>query len=112
MRLLGGHAPHPTRCILLILPARSTSAPPQVTLIMILDKSGTISYDGKAIGYVVTELASTIIFCLITVGNREHVEGLSTFASSFASTITSDHADLLVKSAPARKEPELREAAY
>jgi len=69
-----------------------------VTLIMVLDKTGSISYDSKAIGYVITEFASTVVFALVTVGSREANEGLVTLGSRFAQAVVGDDSHLVSKS--------------
>ena len=60
---------------------------------MILDKAGVASYSDKAIGYVVTEVAATVLFGLVTVGSREHVENVNTFAAAFAKFLAGENAD-------------------
>jgi bacteriorhodopsin len=69
-----------------------------ITLIMVLDKANSISYDSKAIGYVVTEFASTVIFGLVIVGSRESSEGLVTLGSRFAQAVVGDDSHLVSKS--------------
>lgn len=68
---------------------------------MILDKAGVASYSDKAIGYVVTELASTVIFGLVTVGSREYIENVNTFAAAFAKFLAGENADYYLPKPPA-----------
>ena len=62
---------------------------------MILDKTNLITYDQKAIGYVVTELFSTIPFCMAAVGAKEQEEGALTVAAAFTNYVTGDNTHLL-----------------
>ena len=72
-----------------------------VTLIMVLDKANAISYDAKAIGYVITEWSSTIPFGLLAVGSREATEGLETLGARFAQVVVGDDSHLQQKAAAA-----------
>ena len=65
-----------------------------VTLVMVLDKAGATTYDGKAVGYVVTEVVSTILFGIVTVGRCEKMEGLTPYAAHVASMLSGDNTSM------------------
>ena len=49
-----------------------------VTLVMVLDKTKVLSYDGISVGYAVGEFMCKIVFGLVVVGTREALEGDNT----------------------------------
>ena len=82
-----------------------------VTLVMILDKSDSITYSGKAIGYVVTEVLSTVPFSILTVGACENAAGLHTFAATILCWVVTGGDDAHLRKDAARAELAMRSAA-